>query len=86
MSERRMSAQSSRDAESAGGDATGGVGSPCNSVCRMDAEGAYCIGCFRTLEEIAGWSGFDDQRRRQIWKELARRRARAGSTDPSGQA
>jgi predicted Fe-S protein YdhL (DUF1289 family) len=52
------------------------VPSPCNSVCRMDPEGAYCIGCFRTLEEIAGWGGFDDGRRRLIWGELRRRRTR----------
>lgn len=81
-----MSAQSSRDGEPAGADAAGGAGSPCNSICRMDAEGVYCVGCFRTLDEIAGWSGFDDERRRQIWKELARRRARAAPPDAPGQA
>jgi predicted Fe-S protein YdhL (DUF1289 family) len=53
------------------------VASPCNSVCRMDPDGAYCVGCFRTLDEIAGWAGFDDERRRQIWKELRRRQAQA---------
>jgi uncharacterized protein len=51
--------------------------SPCISVCRMDQNGAYCVGCFRTLEEIAGWSAFDDARRRQIWEELNRRKAAA---------
>ena len=51
--------------------------SPCISVCRMDQNGAYCAGCFRTLEEIAGWSAFDDVRRRQIWEELNRRKAAA---------
>jgi predicted Fe-S protein YdhL (DUF1289 family) len=58
------------------------VPSPCNSVCRMDSQGAYCIGCFRTLDEIAGWAGFDDERRRLIWRELRRRRAAAA--DPCG--
>jgi predicted Fe-S protein YdhL (DUF1289 family) len=53
------------------------VASPCNSVCRMDPDGAYCLGCFRTLDEIAGWAGFDDVRRRLIWKELHRRRTQA---------
>jgi predicted Fe-S protein YdhL (DUF1289 family) len=51
------------------------VPSPCTSVCRMDAAGRYCVGCFRTLDEIAGWAGFDDERRRLIWQELRRRRA-----------
>jgi hypothetical protein len=43
----------------------------------MDPDGTTCVGCFRTLDEIAGWAGFDDARRRQIWKELRRRRAQA---------
>ena len=63
-----------------------GVASPCTSVCRMDAEGHYCVGCFRTLDEIAGWSGFDDERRQVIWKELAHRKARAERVDQTGQA
>jgi uncharacterized protein len=67
----------SRTTSAAGPGPAGPVPSPCNSVCRMDAAGVYCVGCFRTLEEIAGWSGFDDQRRRLIWKELHERRAQA---------
>ena len=51
--------------------------SPCYSVCRMDAAGIYCVGCFRTLDEIAGWAGFDHERRRQVWQELGKRRAQA---------
>ena len=53
------------------------VPSPCNSVCRMDPDGRYCVGCLRTLEEIAGWPGFDDARRRLVWQQLRQRRARA---------
>ena len=52
------------------------VPSPCNSVCTMDSAGAYCTGCLRTLEEIAGWSGFDTSRRLDVWKLVRRRRAR----------
>jgi hypothetical protein len=59
----------------AGAEPATGVASPCTSVCRMDQNGRYCVGCFRTLEEIAGWSAFDDARRRQIWDELNRRKA-----------
>ena len=32
------------------------VPSPCISVCVMDADGSVCLGCFRTLDEIAAWS------------------------------
>ena len=83
-----MNAERNRDADSdpPSRGAGSAVNSPCNSVCRMDAEGLYCIGCFRTLEEIAGWSGFDDERRRVIWRELASRKARAEQADRTGQA
>ena len=33
-----------------------GVLSPCVSVCRMDASAELCVGCYRTLDEIAQWS------------------------------
>jgi len=29
--------------------------SPCNQVCRIDPENGLCLGCKRTLEEIADW-------------------------------
>ena len=31
-----------------------GPGSPCLNICTLDERGV-CRGCFRTLEEIAGW-------------------------------
>lgn len=30
--------------------------SPCINLCKMDDEDLYCLGCHRTLEEIANWS------------------------------
>jgi len=73
-----MTSRRERDAvASAALRSQGTVSSPCNLVCTLDADGIYCIGCFRTLEEIAGWSAFDEERRRSIWSELERRRARA---------
>ena len=39
------------------------VPSPCNSVCRMDPNGATCVGCFRTLDEIARWVQLSDRER-----------------------
>lgn len=72
-------------ASAASAGASAGVGSPCTSVCRMDANGLYCVGCFRTLDEIAGWSAFDDVRRRQIWEELRRRKAAVAAQTPCEQ-
>ena len=51
----------------------GSVISPCISVCRMDANSGLCEGCFRTLEEIAGWSGLDDAGRLSIWGHIEQR-------------
>jgi len=58
------------------------VASPCISVCRMDAETALCVGCLRTIEEIAAWGALDDDARRNVWAEIARRRARIAVVEP----
>ena len=34
-----------------------------------------CVGCARTLEEIAAWSTLDDAARRNVWNAIATRRA-----------
>ena len=47
--------------------------SPCISVCRMDAVTGLCEGCFRTLDEIAGWGMMADEARRALWRELVQR-------------
>ncbi|MBL8378391.1 MAG: DUF1289 domain-containing protein [Burkholderiales bacterium] len=53
------------------------VASPCIGICRLDEGGAKCVGCLRTLEEIAAWSRMDDAARKQVWAAI-RRRAQAG--------
>jgi predicted Fe-S protein YdhL (DUF1289 family) len=53
--------------------AAGDVPSPCASVCRMDARSGLCVGCCRTLDEIAGWSRMDDAARREVWRRIERR-------------
>jgi predicted Fe-S protein YdhL (DUF1289 family) len=51
------------------------VPSPCISVCRIDAASGLCVGCLRTLDEIAAWSGLDDDARRAVWRAIATRKA-----------
>jgi hypothetical protein len=46
------------------------VGSPCTGVCRMDAATGWCLGCARTIDEIAAWSTLDDAARRAVWLRL----------------
>jgi predicted Fe-S protein YdhL (DUF1289 family) len=51
----------------------GPVPSPCISVCTMDSVTELCIGCYRTLDEIAAWSGLDDAEKRVLWHVLVER-------------
>ena len=47
--------------------------SPCINVCRIDAATSRCLGCRRTLDEIAAWSRMDDAARRAVWAQLPAR-------------
>jgi len=49
------------------------VPSPCVSVCRMDAQGAYCEGCLRSLDEIRLWSTASDVDKKAVWVLIAQR-------------
>lgn len=52
-----------------------GVPSPCTGLCSMDAGRRWCDGCFRTLDEIAGWAGMSDEEKRRVREQLPARRA-----------
>ena len=39
------------------------VKSPCVEVCRMDTTKDICVGCWRTLDEIARWRDMSDAER-----------------------
>jgi predicted Fe-S protein YdhL (DUF1289 family) len=44
----------------------------------MDPASGLCAGCYRTLDEIAGWIGFSDETKRALIAALPARRARLG--------
>ncbi len=50
------------------------VPSPCINVCRMDEPSGWCVGCFRTLDEIAAWARLGSAERNAVWQQLADRR------------
>ncbi|MHB8529566.1 MAG: DUF1289 domain-containing protein [Caulobacteraceae bacterium] len=52
------------------------IATPCVGVCVVDAESGLCLGCRRTLAEVAGWSRFSDIQRAAIMAGLAERRNR----------
>jgi predicted Fe-S protein YdhL (DUF1289 family) len=49
------------------------VPSPCISVCRMEATTGLCAGCYRTLDELRGWSGAPDDFKRGVWRLVLQR-------------
>ena len=51
------------------------IGSPCTNVCKMNPETELCEGCFRTLDEIAAWSGMNPEEKRAVLARLPARRA-----------
>lgn len=66
-------------------DSAAEVPSPCISICRMNAATGLCEGCFRTVGEIAAWSGADEDGKRRIWRSIDRRMALLEAGGPSGQ-
>ncbi|WP_299316981.1 DUF1289 domain-containing protein [uncultured Halomonas sp.] len=48
--------------------APGRPASPCIKVCRP--VGDTCLGCWRTLDEIARWSRMNDAEREAVWQRL----------------
>jgi predicted Fe-S protein YdhL (DUF1289 family) len=47
--------------------------SPCIKVCQMDPQRGLCLGCRRTLDEIARWAQMNEAERAQIMEELGER-------------
>jgi predicted Fe-S protein YdhL (DUF1289 family) len=45
----------------------------------MDEQSGLCVGCGRTLDEIALWSVLDDDDKRAVWALLPERMVRLGS-------
>jgi predicted Fe-S protein YdhL (DUF1289 family) len=52
------------------------IATPCIKVCIVDGASGLCLGCHRTLPEIARWSALSDAERVEITAALPARRAR----------
>lgn len=50
--------------------------SPCSKVCVMDTENRYCLGCARTLGEIARWGEMTDEERAKVMASLPARQVK----------
>ena len=49
------------------------VDSPCVKVCVIHPASGLCLGCFRTTDEISGWSAMQPDARKTLMKELPNR-------------
>jgi len=47
--------------------------SPCTRICRIDLRTGWCIGCRRTLGEIADWPMLTPAEQHALLAELERR-------------
>ncbi|HEX2561036.1 DUF1289 domain-containing protein [Phenylobacterium sp.] len=52
------------------------IRTPCVQVCAVDGESGLCLGCYRTLPEIAGWAKLSEADRESLMAELPSRRSR----------
>lgn len=64
---------------------TEAVRSPCIKVCQLNSE-QICLGCGRSLEEIANWGGADAGAQRQIADRAARRLSIMQASTTAGQS
>ena len=55
------------------------IPSPCVGVCQINASTKFCLGCWRTLKEVAHWSRYSDAEKENLMRELIERRHRLSS-------
>jgi predicted Fe-S protein YdhL (DUF1289 family) len=50
------------------------ISSPCTKICTIDPRSKLCLGCGRTLTEIAEWASLPESARLRIMATLPARR------------
>jgi predicted Fe-S protein YdhL (DUF1289 family) len=60
--------------------ANGPMETPCINICTLDRASGLCLGCGRTIDEIARWSTMSEAERSRIMTELAARKASRPAT------
>ena len=49
------------------------IETPCIKICTVDPDSGLCVGCNRTLDEIANWASYTHAERRTIMAQLPER-------------
>lgn len=60
------------------------VETPCVNICTLDARSGRCLGCSRTVDEIARWGSMSAAERARIMSELPGRHAASDSGERPG--
>lgn len=50
------------------------IETPCKKICMLDAQGRYCMGCYRTREEVGNWLTMSEDERAAVIDQLAARK------------
>lgn len=53
----------------------GEAASPCVQICIIEPGDGLCVGCARTLDEIASWGSMSSEARRAVMQLLPKRRS-----------
>jgi predicted Fe-S protein YdhL (DUF1289 family) len=53
----------------------------CVNICLLDDVTGLCVGCGRSIEEIARWSAMSDKERQDIMASLSGRTARRDESE-----
>ena len=57
------------------------IESPCVKICTLDARSGLCLGCGRTIDEIAQWTAMSATERARVISELPARLAARKSAE-----
>jgi len=50
------------------------IETPCKNICMLDLQGQYCMGCYRTRQEVGDWMGMSDDERAAVMDQLDARK------------
>jgi len=62
------------------------IETPCVKVCTLDARSGLCLGCGRTIDEIARWTTMSASERNRVINELPSRLAPSNASKASAAA
>ena len=58
------------------------IESPCVKICTLDARSGLCLGCGRTIDEIARWTAMSAAERARVMGELPCAPGRRQASEP----